>query len=192
MATLTEETVGKLIAMAEGFQDLKQQVHQATQDSQQAAQAAKSVAQDITALKGSLSSDFASRMSIASDVDQGDDEQRRSDQALGFGGRVFKHNVYDLGIAADLVSHVIDVRKHQADLNQITIKLLSGSVDSYLGGQQLNSRYNNAKWQQELRHSDISTENQWEDSKELAGDIAGLEAAKSVQVPPAATEEPKK
>lgn len=184
MATLSDEIVGKLIAMAESFQDVKQQVQQASQDSQQAAQAVKQIEQVV----GSLQSDFASRTVTKDDIDVKADESMRSDTALGYGGRVYKHNVYDFGMATDIVQHAIDVRKHQADLNQITIKLLSGSVDGYLSSQGLNERYNNAKWQQELRHSDIASENQWEDEKELAGSIAGLETAKSVQVPPAATE----
>lgn len=190
MAELSEATIAKLIsqAVAQGVQDLKQQVQQASQDSQQAVQAAKSITQDIAALKGSLSSDLVSRFVAKDDIDVGDDEQRRSDQALGFGGRVYKHNVYDFGQAKELVTASQQLSLHQANLNQATIKLVNGSIDQYLAGGQLNGRYNNAKWQQELRHSDIASENQWEDEKELAGSVAALETAKSTQVPPAVTE----
>lgn len=195
MAELSEEIIGKLVAMAESFQDVKQQVQQASQDSQQAVQAAKSISQDITALKGSLSSDFVNRFLSAADVDQGDDEQRRSDQALGFGGRVYKHNVYDFGKATNLNALDADYRAKKAELDSITTKILNTGADHYASilsdeRKMKNSidYYSGAKKQQEQRHADIATEDQWESEKEaLVAAIVG-EVVKSIQVPPAATE----
>lgn len=195
MAELSEEIIGKLVAMAESFQDVKQQVQQVSQDSQQAVQAAKSVSQEITALKGSLSSDFVSRFLSAADVDQGDDEQRRADQALGFGGRVYKHNIYDLGKAADLNRQDTDFSSYKEELQQQHLQMTQASLDHYktiLSDERVakdNIRYyGSAKIQQEQRHADIATEDQWESEKEaLVAAIVG-EVVKSIQVPPAANE----
>ena len=173
MAELSEEIIGKLVAMAESFQDVKQQVQQASQDSQQAVQAAKSISQDITALKGSLSSDFVNRFLSAADVDQGDDEQRRADQALGFGGRVYKHNVYDMAKASDLNRQDTDYASFKRQLEEQYLDMNKASIDHYktiLSDERIAKEkvryYGGAKIQQEQRHADIATEDQWESDKE--------------------------
>lgn len=190
MAELSEEMVGKLMAMAESFQDVKQQVQQAAQDSQQAVQSAKQIEQTI----GSLQSDFASRTSTTNnDADSvKSDERMRAQAADSNAAWAFKTNVYDFGRASDILNASQQFNLHQANLNQAVIKLVNGSVDHYLEGTQLNSRFANAKWQQELRHSDIATENQWESTQETANDSIAAELAKSTQMPDAATEKASK
>lgn len=50
-------------------------------------------------------------------------------------------------------------------------------------------KYKAAHDTQVVRHADIAIENQWTDGQEVAGDALSAELAKSVQVPPAATED---
>lgn len=192
MAELSEATVAKFIDMMAGFQSELQALKTTQQSNtdQISAQVAKQIEQTI----GSLQSDFSSRTStIVNDADSvKSDERMRAQAADSNSAWAFKTNVYDFGQAKELLTASQQLSLHQANLNAATIKLVNGAVDKFLydgqSASHLNDRYNNAKWQQELRHSDIASENQWEDKVELAGDIAGLETAKSTQVPPAATE----
>ena len=184
MAELSEEVIGKLIAMAESFQDVKQQVQQAAIDSSQAVQTAKDTAQTI----GQLQSDFASRMVVKDDVDVKADERLRAQGADSNSAWAFKTNVYDFGAAAGLLTQKEDTRLHEKSLQAQQLATSQAGIDAYRGLLVGMVKYVSGKWQQELRHSDIATENQWEDPNEIAGNALSGEIAKSVQVPPAATE----
>lgn len=137
MAELNEELIAKFIDQMAGFQSELQalKTSQQTQADQISAQVAKQVAQ----IAGALQSDLSSRMVVKDDIDVKADESMRSDTALGFGGRVFKHNIYDLGQAKEILTASQQLSMHQANLNAATVKLVNGSIDAYLAGAQLNS-----------------------------------------------------
>jgi hypothetical protein len=188
MAQLTEELVAKFIDQMAGFQSELQAI-KTTQQSN-ADQLSSQVAKEISQAVGSLQSEFASRnLVIDKDADSvKSDERMRATAGRGDSYLEYKTNVNDFDVAADLRSQDKDIRSHKADLNHATVKLLNISLDNYATVLSNERKYTTSKWQQELRHADIATENQWEDPNEIAGNALSGEIAKSVQVPPAATE----
>ena len=185
-----ERLIAKLASLETALQDIKQASQQASQDSQQAVQAAKQAAQAAQQVVGSLQNDVASRTStIVGDADSvKSDERMRSAAGRGESYLEFKTNTFDFSKAMDAIKQQEDTRLHEKDLRAQQIAAAQAGVDAYRGILAGVTQFINAKWQQELRHSDIATENQWEDPNEIAGNALSGEIAKSVQVPPAATE----
>jgi hypothetical protein len=183
---LAEALVAKMESMEASLMDIKQTAQQAAQDSQQAVQSAKQVEQTI----GSLQSDFSSRTSgIVSDADSVKaDERMRATAARGNDFVEFKTNTFDYSKAMDLIRQQEDTRVHEKDLKSQQLATSQAGLDAYRNILIGATQFINAKWQQELRHSDIATENQWEDPNEVASNALSGEIAKSLQVPPAATE----
>lgn len=179
MANLSEELVAKFIDQMAGFQSELQALKstQQTQADQISAQVAKQIEQVV----GSLQSDLASRMVVKDDIDVKADERFRATGARDDASWTYKTNVSDFLAGTNNVSN-------QGTLQNQMSRMIEASVNAYAEGLATNNRYINAKWQQELRHADIATENQWESTQETANDALAGEIAKSTQVPPAATE----
>lgn len=188
MAALSEELIAKLIAQMAGFQSELQAI-KTTQQSN-ADQISAQIQKQIAQVAGALQSDFASRTStIVNDADSvKSDERMRATAGRGDSYLEYKTNVNDFDVASDLRSQDKDIRQHKSDLNNATIRLLNTSVDHYASILSEERKFMTSKWTQELRHADIAVENQWEDPNEVASNALSGEIAKSLQVPPAATE----
>lgn len=195
MAELNEELVGKLVAMAEGFQSLQAQVQQAAQDSSQAVQTAKQTAQSIAETVGSLQSDFASRFLTKADIDMADEERMRATGARDDAYLAFKTNVNDFDKAGDLRSQDKDIRELKSQLNKAHLDILQRSIDHYSSvlSDERTAKYGSDFYRKNLKaqtlaHTDIAREDQWESDKEAIVTAVLSELVKSVQVPKAATE----
>jgi hypothetical protein len=177
---LTDLTVGGMANMLSTLA-----AHIVAQTSQQASQ---QVSEQIAKAVGQLQSDLASRTIIKADTDVGMDERLRATGARENDAWGYKMNTTDFLIGTNNVAH------QGVSQNQLN-RMMEASVNHYstiLSDERIAKDsvryYNLGKIQQEQRHADIATENQWESTQESANDALAAELAKSTQMTPAATE----
>lgn len=91
---------------------------------------------------------------------------------------------------ADLELKRIAIREARiaADRAQESLDQKQSLNNAYLLSLADERKYKAGHDAQIVRHADVAIENQWEDPNEIAGGAISGEIAKSVQVPPAATE----
>lgn len=188
MAKADEELVVKLTDLTVGGMANMLSTLAANIVAQTTQQTSQQVSEQVAKAVGQLQSDLASRTIIKSDTDVGMDERIRATGARENDAWGYKMNTTDFLIGTNNVSH------QGVNQNQLN-RMMEASVNHYgtiLADERIAKDavryYGLGKIQQEQRHADIATENQWEDVKELAGDGLAAELVKSVQVPPAATE----
>lgn len=151
-------------------------------------QVSQQVSEQVAKAVGQLQSDLASRTIIKADTDIGMDERIRANGARDDAAWAYKTNVSDFLIGTNNIAN-------QGTLQNQLARMIEGSINHYntvLADERVSKAHSNyytlGKIQQEQRHADIATENQWESTQETANDALAAELVKSVQVPPAATE----
>ncbi len=151
-------------------------------------QVSQQVSEQVSKAVGQLQSDLASRTIVKADTDVGMDERLRATGARENDAWGYKMNVSDFLIGTNNISN-------QATFQNQLARMIEGSINHYntvLSDERVSKshsdHYKLGKIQQENRHADIATENQWESTQESANDALAAELVKSTQVPPAATE----
>lgn len=151
-------------------------------------QLSQQMSQQISKAVGALQSDMASRFLSKDDIDIGMYERLRADGASDQAAWNYKRNTTDFLIGTNNVS---DQSTKQNQLNRM-VEMSINHYGTTLSDERVTKaaiRYlRDAKFQQEQRHADIASENQWTDDGEILQTANLGETVKSLQVPPAATE----